>query len=224
MLVGMLTYDFHRDGLSKFNSAILFVPQAQAIQSYHKIHLVPFGEYVPLVESLPWLTMLTPYRGTQIPSLTFGRAAAWFQLGPYRLAAAICFEDTVPQAVRRFFRGKGASRQPDLVLNLSNDGWFHGSPEHDMHLAISVFRAVENRVPLARAVNTGISALIDGNGRVVDALPKLREGILTGTVLLDDRTSIYSAWGDWLGLFCLALSVGLLPLALARTLLARRRG
>ena len=110
------------------------------------------------------------------------------------------------------------------MLNLSNDGWFHGSSEHDMHLAISVFRAVENRVPLARAVNTGISALIDGNGRVLDALPKLTEGVLTGTVPLDDRTSLYSAWGDWLGLFCLAVSIGLLPLALARDLLARLTG
>ena len=223
MLVGAVTYDFRRDGPSKFNSAILFTPGAEAIQSYHKVHLVPFGEYVPLVESLPWLTVLTPYRGTQVPNLTFGRAASWFQLGPYRLAAAICFEDTVPQAVRRLFRGDGGNRQPDLVLNLSNDGWFHGSSEHDMHLATSVFRAVENRVPLARAVNTGISALIDSNGRILDSLPKLTEGVLSKTVQLDDRTSLYSAWGDWLGLSCLAVSIGLLPLALARDLLARLR-
>ena len=86
----------------------------------------------------------------------------------------------MPHVVRRFFREAPDGRQPDVLLNLSNDGWFHGSSEHDMHLAVSVFRAVENRVPLARAVNTGISAIIDGNGRVLERLPKLKEGVLAG--------------------------------------------
>ena len=69
-----------------------------------------------------------------------------------------------------------------------------------MHLAVSVFRCVENRVPLARAVNTGISALVDGNGRIVQSLPKLNEGVLTVDVPLDDRARLYPRWGDWLGL------------------------
>jgi apolipoprotein N-acyltransferase len=214
MLVGSLTYDFHRDGLGKYNSAILFEPGKPAIQVYHKLHLVPFGEYVPLIETLPWLTALTPYHGPDavVPSLSFGKEPAWFTLGPYRLAAAICFEDTVPHVVRRFF-DRGAGSPPDVLLNLSNDGWFHGSSEHDMHLAVSVFRAVENRVPLARAVNTGISAIIDGNGRILAALPKLKEGVVARTVPLDDRVSIYSAWGDWVGCLCLVATVALFPLS-----------
>src|SRR5262249_17684297 len=120
----------------------------------------------------------------------------------------------LPQVVRSLFAEVPDGRQPDLLLNLSNDGWFHGSEEHDMHLAVSVFRAVENRVPLARAVNTGISALIDGNGRIAASLPKLTAGVLAGTVWLDDRVSLYTAWGDWLGWACLAISIGLIPLAL----------
>ncbi|HMB08862.1 MAG TPA: apolipoprotein N-acyltransferase [Isosphaeraceae bacterium] len=221
MLVGSLTYDFHRDGLSKYNSAILFEPGGRAVQSYHKLHLVPFGEYVPLIETFPWLVALTPYRGQRAPSLTFGREPIGLRLGPYRLAAAICFEDTVPQVVRRFFRASGQDRQPDILLNLSNDGWFHGSSEHDMHLAVSVFRAIENRVPLARAAHTGISALVDGNGRVLASLPKLHEDILTRVVPLDDRTSPYSASGDWLGLACLAVTIGLPPIAVAKSWLRR---
>jgi apolipoprotein N-acyltransferase len=171
---------------------------------------VPFGEYVPLIGTFPWLTVLTPYHGPDavIPSLSFGGEPAWFRLGSYRLAAAICFEDTVPRVVRRFFSAPDQS-QPDLLLNLSNDGWFRGSSEHDMHLAVSVFRAVENRVPLARAVNTGISAVVDGNGRVIAALPKLQEGFLTQTIPLDDRVAFYSDCGDWLGVACLAATVAL---------------
>ncbi len=222
MLVGALTYDFQRDGFSKYNSAILIEPGVATIQSYHKLHLVPFGEYVPLVDALPWLTALTPYRGTQVPSLNFGREAAWFTLGRFGFAAAICFEDTVPQVVRRFFDERKAGHPPDLLINQSNDGWFHGSAEHDMHLAVSIFRAIENRVPLARAVNTGVSAFIDGNGRILESLPKLREGVLARTIPLDDRTSLYSSWGDWLGLSCLAVTTGLIPLAWTRSVLRRR--
>jgi apolipoprotein N-acyltransferase len=216
MLIGSLTYDFRRDGLDRYNSAILFEPGKASIQSYHKLHLVPFGEYVPLIETFPWLTIFTPYHGpdAMVPSLSFGHTPTSFELGPYRFATAICFEDTVPHVVRRFFTGAAASAQPDVLLNLSNDGWFHGSSEHDMHLAVSIFRAVENRVPLARAVNTGISAFIDGNGRVLAALPKLGEGVLTRTIPLDDRVSLYSRWGDWIGIACLAATLGLPALAI----------
>ena len=148
-----------------------------------------------MIETFPWLTAFTPYHGTHVPSLSFGRGPVWIDLGPYRLAAAICFEDTVPQVVRRFFREAKDGRHPDVLLNLSNDGWFHGSSEHDMHLAVSVFRAVENRVPLARAANTGVSAIVDGNGRVLKKLPKLEQDVLAGDVPLDDRSALYSRVG-----------------------------
>jgi len=221
MLVGTTFNEFRPDGHAKYNAAILFEPGKAAIQSYYKIHLVPFGEYVPLITYLPWLTKLTPYHGTRTPSLNFGHEARTIDLGPYRIATAICFEDTVPHVVRQFFNNPKDGRQPDVLINISNDGWFHGSAEHDMHLAVSAFRAIENRVPVARAVNTGISALIDGNGRVLRSLPKvakdvLGEGVLSDLVELDDRTSVYSSWGDWVGLGCLAVTIGLLPLAWIR--------
>jgi len=209
MLVGVLVYDFHTGGPSKFNSALLIEPPVRTLQRYAKMHLVPFGEYVPLIGLFPWLTILTPFDATNIPSLTSGTQPTCFTLGPYRYANAICFEDTVPQAVRRFFAEAPDGRSPDVLLNISNDGWFQGSSEHDVHLAISVFRAVEHRVPLARAVNMGISALIDGNGRVLSTVPKKTEGVLTVTVPLDDRRTLYSAWGDWLGSACLTATAAL---------------
>ena len=114
--------------------------------------------------------------------------------------------------INRFFSESTPDRQPDVLVNLSNDGWFHGSAELDMHLAIGVFRAVEHRVPLARAVNTGFSALVDGNGAIRSFLPKDTEDVLTVTVPLDDRYSFYSRFGDWLGFSCLAVTIGLFPL------------
>src|SRR5262249_35802523 len=87
---------------------------------------------------------------------------------------------------------------------------------------VSVFRAIEHRVPLVRAVNTGISALVDGNGEIRDALARGTEGILSVSVPLDDRTSNFTVLGDWLGLSCLAIAIGLMPMSLLKKL--RRPG
>jgi apolipoprotein N-acyltransferase len=213
MLVGTLYYDHQKNALDRYNSAILFLPNLRAIHFYHKMHLVPFGEYFPLIDTLPWLAALTPYAEKKLPSLSFGRKPVSLPLGPYRLAVSICFEDTFPQVVRESFADLEAADQPDVLINLSNDGWFHNSAELDMHLAIGVFRAIENRVPLARAVNTGLSALVDGNGEIRESLAKECKGVLSVTIPLDRRTSYYSRWGDWLGLTCLAITIGLVPMA-----------
>jgi apolipoprotein N-acyltransferase len=218
MLVGSTFYDHRPRSIEKYNSAILFTPDLSRIHYYHKMHLVPFGEYIPFIESMPWLSILTPYHGGRLPTLSFGSQPLLIPLKEYVLAVTICFEDTVPQVISRFFREAATDRQPDVLINLSNDGWFHGSAELDMHLAIGAFRAVEHRVPLARAVNTGLSALVDGNGEIRSFLPKETEGVLLVTVPLDDRRSLYSRFGDWLGLSCLAVTIGLVPLGIFRTL------
>jgi len=212
MMIGASTYEFLSSGHSRYNSAILFQPGLDT-QSYHKMHLVPFGEYVPLIDVFPWLTALTPYQGTRTKFLDFGDRPSWFEMGEYRLASAICFEDTLPHVVRRFFAEAPGGKQPDLLVNLSNDGWFHDTSEHEMHLAVATFRCVENRVPMARAVNTGVSAMIDGNGRIVDSRPKTSVDVLDAVTPLDDRTSFYSRWGDWLGQAALAATVGFLLLS-----------
>lgn len=213
MMIGLTTYDFRPSTYSRYNSSVLFRPGLEP-QSYHKLHLVPFGEYVPLIDVIPWLIKLTPFTPDQMPTLRFGAAPAWYDLGPYRLAAAICFEDTVPHVVRRFFSEVPDGAPPDLIVNLSNDGWFHETSEHEMHLAVSTFRCVENRAPMARAVNTGVSAMIDGNGAIVEALRPNQQAVLNVAAPLDDRTSLYSRWGDWLGQVTLAGTIGLLVLGL----------
>jgi apolipoprotein N-acyltransferase len=214
MLVGCSYYDHRPESFAMYNSAILFRPGVAETVFYHKMHLVPFGEYVPFVDAMPWLSILDPYRGGKLPRLSFGREPRLVPLGEYFIAVTICFEDTIPQVINRFFTEAAGDRQPDLLVNLTNDGWFKGSAELDMHLAIGVFRAIEHRVPLARAVNTGFSALVDGNGEIRAFLPKDTEDTLAVTVPLDGRYSFYSRFGDWLGLSCLAVTIGLLPLGL----------
>jgi apolipoprotein N-acyltransferase len=215
MLVGSSVYHHQAARFDHYNSALLFQPSLPAGRPYHKMHLVPFGEFIPFIETVPWLANLTPYRD-RIPTISFGRDAVVLPVGPYRIAATICFEDTIPQVIGRFFHGVAPEQQPDLLVNLSNDGWYPNSSELDMHLAIGVFRTIEHRVPLARAVNTGLSALVDGNGEIRAILPKNTEDALMVTVPLDDRTTCYSRWGDWLGQSCLAVTIGLIPLGLVR--------
>jgi len=209
MLVGAIYHDHTTAGHQKYNSAILFEPGVQTTRAYHKIQLVPFGEYIPFIETMPWLMFFTPYRDGYVPALNFGRETNLLPLKDHHLAVAICFEDTVPHLIRRFFRSSPAGAGPDVLIDMSNDGWFHGSSELDMHLAVSVFRTVENRAPLARAVNTGISAVIDGNGRILKTLPRQTESVLQASIPLDDREGWYPIVGDWLGLSCLAVCIGL---------------
>ena len=211
MMLGITTHDFRLAGPARYNSAVLVRPGSDP-QSYHKMHLVPFGEYVPLVDMLPWLMIFVPF--DHVPLLNFGESPRWFDLGSYRMAAAICFEDTLPHVVRRSFSEVPDEAQPDLIINLSNEGWFGATSEHEMHLAISTFRCIENRVPMARAVNTGVSAMIDGNGAIVAAVGKNKQEVLSVATPLDDRTSLYSQWGDWLGQITLAGTIGFLVLGL----------
>ena len=216
MVVGTTTYAFQAQGMRRFNSAILFQPGETGTLRYDKLHLVPFGEYVPLLETFPWLTRLTPYDGDFIPRMVPGQNVVGFDVDGLRYATAICFEDSLPGLVREFFQPDDQGRVPDVLLDLSNDGWFQGSSLLDMHLAVSVFRAVEMRVPIARAVNTGISALIDGNGRIREELPKLKAAPLTVDVPLDPRRGPYVVVGDWLPIAACVTTLLVVPGLLIR--------
>jgi apolipoprotein N-acyltransferase len=213
MIVGTTYYDHQVSGLSKYNAAILFQPGRREVQAYYKLHLVPFGEYVPLVKTFPPIRILTPYRDDHIPSLDSGKRPRWLDWDGLRLAVAICFEDTLPHVVRSVIGQVPDGRTPDVLVNQTNDGWFYGSSEHEAHLAISVFRSIEHRVPLLRAANTGISAVVDGNGRVLAQIQPTKEGVLTHSVPLDDRTALYTRVGDWLPILASVLSLVVFPLS-----------
>ncbi len=157
----------------RYNSAVLINRDGRLAGRYDKIHRVPFGEYVPLRETLPFMNRFAPYDFDYSvhPGVEHTRFPVAAREGrKFSYGVVICYEDTDPVSARPY--GGGDGRPPaDFVLNISNDGWFNGTSEHDQHLAICRFRAVECRRSVARAVNMGISAVIDGNGRVLQPQP-----------------------------------------------------
>jgi apolipoprotein N-acyltransferase len=223
----------------KYNSAFLYKPDGtQANKQYSKIHLVPFGEFLPFRKSFPILYKVlmkfTPYNynysldaGEEytVFEMTGGRAG---EAKTYRFGVMICYEDAVPAIARRFATAKEGQKNLDWLVNISNDGWFvrfkngkvFPSTELAQHVSVCVFRAVENRLAVLRSVNTGISCLIDTVGRV-------KNGFLAGTlpreamartgmagwfvdrVPTDKRTTFFSKYGQWLD-FCCALCLVLL--------------
>lgn len=230
MIFGIGCVDLLADGqIRQANSAILVLPDRGLAGRYDKIHLVPFGEYLPFQNLFPWLRSLTPYPPDF--GLTAGQSAIVFEHRGWRMIPLICYEDTVPHLVRHLVANVSQTApndSVDLLVNLSNDGWFRGSSELEQHLVTSVFRAVECRTPLVRAVNTGISAVIDGDGAILDPEVfidgdqqgrktsrdpqsgrwyKQLNAALVSHVPLDPRTSLYVRYGDWFAGLCAALTL-----------------
>jgi apolipoprotein N-acyltransferase len=149
---------------------LLITANGQGGARYDKIHRVPFGEYVPLREWLPWMDALAPYDYPY--SVDIGENLTRFPLCGFHFGALICYEDTDPYLARQYVRTDLGQPAADFLLNISNDGWFDGTSEHEEHLAICRFRAIESRRAVARAVNMGVSAIIDGSGRVLRPVPR----------------------------------------------------
>jgi apolipoprotein N-acyltransferase len=190
----------------QFNCAQFVDSHGERLARYDKMHPVMFGEYIPLAEYIPVLYKITPLTG----GLTPGTKAVSQKLGEVRYAPNICYETVIPHLIRRqVVQLKEQNEEPDVLVNLTNDGWFRGSSELDMHLACGVFRAVEMRKPLVIAANTGFSASIDGDGRIVKQGARRAADVLIAEVKLDSRASAYLRFGDWFSAICLAGCVGL---------------
>ena len=184
----------------RYNSAYLFDAAGRYAGRYDKIHLVPFGEYVPLPRVFPFLSRLVPFTTSILP----GKDQPLFHVAG-RTAAAdfgvlICYEDTDAELARRL-RRHGA----DFLVNISNDAWF-GESELDQHFVAARFRAIENRIGVVRVGNNGITAVIDPLGRVPyllskdvgsERVTKNVTGYLLGQVATSGSVSIYTRLGDW---------------------------
>ncbi|MBN2023445.1 MAG: apolipoprotein N-acyltransferase [Pirellulales bacterium] len=203
-LLGVETLHYSAAGVRRFNSAVIVTPDGRVSDRYDKMHRVLFGEYVPFADRWPWLARFTPLKF----GLTAGTRPVLLESGRLRIAPNICFENVLPHVIRRQVATLVAEgREPDVLVNLTNDGWFYGSSELDMHLVCGVFRAVECRKPMLIAANTGFSAWIDGDGRILARGPRREPDVLLATVARDPRASGYLRHGDWFSGTCLVASV-----------------
>ena len=213
---------------TNYNSAFLYEPNNIGTrQHYNKIHLVPFGEYIPLKNQLPflynYLMTLTPY--TYDYTLDAGNEYTIFKMPLqdkiYTFGVMICFEDTIPKIGRKLTLDKNGNKRADWLVNITNDGWFvkntgekiKATSELSQHMAICVFRAVENRLSIIRCANTGISCLIDSLGNIKDnfsagtlgkkAIQRTgQQGWFADNISIDKRVTAFSKYGQILDIGC----------------------
>ncbi len=171
-----------------------------ARDSYYKRHLVPFGEYLPFKAQL---RPLIDWFEVPMSDFTPGDAERpLLKVGPHQVGVSICYEDIFPDQVRQ------ALPEARYLINVSNDGWFGDSWAAAQHLEFSRMRALENRRFLVRATNTGISAIINNEGRVLGTVPSFERGAFTGKLQPREGMTPFSRWGHWpiLGLSVLMLA------------------
>jgi apolipoprotein N-acyltransferase len=228
LLLGEGSQELHRvEPTEMKNTAALLAPRRGEVARYVKIHLVPFGEYIPFAGKGTWLRRvlqkLTPmdYDYSLVPGTESTRMALTTGDGrTFHFCSPICFEDVMPGPAREMAAVLAdGSKRAEFLVNVSNDGWFF-SAELDQHLQASQLRAVENRVPIARSVNTGNSAIIDSCGRIVELLPPRAVGSMSRVLELDSRVTLYARVGNLLPIVCGITAV----LAVGWTLVRPRRG
>lgn len=212
LVIGIDAWKFFKGGLHRWNSALYTDAQGNHLGRYDKRHPVAFGEYTPFAKEFPFLYKLTPLTG----GIEEGDRAEAFDLNGVKLVPSICYESVLARVIRRqIVELRERSIEPDVLVNVTNDGWFWGSSELDLHLICGVFRAVECRKPLVIAANTGFSAHVDSAGRIVQQGPRRETGFINAAVVLDPGRSLYSMWGDWLANGCALATFGLLLVAIA---------
>ncbi len=199
-----------------YNSAVLFSGEGRIVDRYDKIHLVPFGEYVPLKKLFSFVEKFTK---SQIGDFSPGKeytvfkffierkftseGAAWKLLKKAKFSCLICFEDIFPDLTRRFVKNGAV-----FLVNITNDAWFGKTSAPYQHMQCSVFRAVENRVNVIRAANTGISCFIDQKGKVTEMVksgvnPLFVDGLKTHDIILTPTRTFYTVYGDIFAYLCI---------------------
>jgi apolipoprotein N-acyltransferase len=195
-----------------YNTALMMDRDGAVTGAYDKVFLMMFGEYIPFYDAVPWFTEIIPEasnfsRGAEPASFPLRADGHDFKLGPL-----ICYEDILPAFTRRV-----AKLAPNAFVNITNDAWFGRTAEPTQHLALAVFRSVENRLEMVRAVNTGVSAHIDAGGRVLARTASVDPGETPDappvTLLVDlamlDGGGLYRHVGDLFAFACLLVLVGL---------------
>jgi apolipoprotein N-acyltransferase len=198
----------------------LMDPKGGEPQQYDKIGLLPFAEYIPLEQNIPWSYIKIP----DVSPYMQGKEFTVFQEPGFRFGATICWESIFPDLVRQFVK-----RGAQFIVNLTNEAWFGETAAPYQFLSMSVFRAVENRVFVVRCANTGISCFIDPLGRVVSRVQDgsgkdiFVRGVLTDKVVLMDSDTVYTRYGDVFAWLNMGVASVFLLLALLRPYLKKSR-
>ena len=200
-MTGALTYEKKK---KLYNSALTIYKDGTVPNPYHKQILMPFGEYTPFANTLPFLKALNPTAGEFVA----GKEVKVFNINNSNkllVSPLICYEDIIPYLARR-----ATQTGANLLVNITNDAWFGNTIAPHQHHMIASFRAIENNRYLLRSTNTGLSAVVDPLGRTIAQIPVFSEGTLKTTVRLINQNTIYSSiLGDlawyFLSIFCACL-------------------
>lgn len=181
-----------------YNSVVLLDSQGEEKNSYSKIKLVPFGEYIPLRKYLKFIDVIN-----LVGDMSRGKELTEFSYKDKKFSVLICFEDIFPSFVRNFSKGK------DFLVNITNDGWFGGRPQSIQHFSIMVFRAIENRIPIARCANTGISGWVTAAGEFEKLESAVGDVFFSDmrkfTLGVDNRRSVYNRYGEIFSYICVII-------------------
>jgi len=184
-----------------FNSAALIDPEGNWAARYDKIHLVPFGEYLPFPSLFSFAGGLT----REVGQFQHGDSRTPLDAGSTRLGAFICYESIFPDEVRQF-----AQQGAQVLVNISNDGWYGDSGAYAQHLSQTRMRAIENDRWLLSATDTGVTASIDPWGRIAARIPRKEQAVLVAPYALTSTTTFYTRHGDWFASLCAIISFGAL--------------
>ncbi|MGA8501325.1 MAG: apolipoprotein N-acyltransferase [Candidatus Sulfotelmatobacter sp.] len=199
--IGTAPVQSGRSGSQVFNSAALISPEGDWTARYDKVHLVPFGEFLPFPRLFAFAGGLTK----EVGEFGRGTSRAPLDAGTTRLGIFICYESVFPGEVRQF-----ADEGAQVFVNLSNDGWYGDSGAYAQHLNQTRMRAIENDRWILSATDTGVTASIDPYGRTVARLPRKERAALVAPYALTSVTTFYTRHGDWFAWLCAIISAGAL--------------
>ena len=204
ILIGSPFFKQQNGHVRNYNSAFLLSPSREVLERYDKMHLVPYGEYIPLKRLFPFINKMVVGIGDFSP----GETRTTFKLPEGTFSVLICYEIIFPNLTRKFVKD-GAQ----FLVNITNDAWFGNTSAPYQHLSMATVRAIENRRFIARAANTGISGIIDATGDIQSSSKLFTEQLLTGTIRPLSVLTFYTKFGDVFAYLSLGFSFFLITSA-----------
>jgi len=198
LLFGSPAFSVEGSEIKYYNSAFLISSEGKILGRYDKIHLVPFGEYVPLQKFLFFVHKMVEDIGEFSP----GEQPGVLTFQGKSLGVLICYEIIFPELARKCIQ-RGSS----CLVTITNDAWFGRTSASYQHNSMATLRAVENRVFVLRAANSGITSVIDPTGKIISATELFTPAVVTGKIKLIKTSTFYSRYGDVFALMCIVLSV-----------------